>query len=185
VVEFDAGRWVFANDLERKVLVDVGSFKREGRGGVESILLVFERRIGSVLVDRRVICEKSKYRSDLVDNRTRSSLTEGSTFSLVHEELVSLSSENNVPRVNGSTSNHKHGNNTVGNEDLGAVFGSEILDDRIVGGRRVVTETVDNLKRLLVLGVDSIENSVVFVEETVRGAAGSSNLMSKGGNERE
>lgn len=52
--------------------------------------------------------------------------TERSTFALVHEELVGLASEDNVPGVDGARRAHEHGEDGVGRKDLSLVLGGEL-----------------------------------------------------------
>ena len=62
VLEVDPGFRGVADDLERKVLVDVGRLERERSRGVERVLLVLQRRVGSVLVDGREVWQREEER---------------------------------------------------------------------------------------------------------------------------
>lgn len=169
VVELDARVGVFAHDLEGKVLVDVGRLERQGRGGVEVVLLVLERRVGRIFVDGGVVCMTERVRRG---DRTRTTrklrLTERSSLALVHEELVAFPRDDNVPGVDRPGGAHEHTQDRVGRKDLSLVCRGELLDDGVVRRRGVVADALDDLKGLLRLGVDSVVRLVVLVEESMR-----------------
>jgi len=103
----------------------------------------------------------------------KSKLTESRSLPLVQEQLLSLSNHNDVPRVDTPGSAHEQTENGVGSEDGSGVLGSELLDDGIVGGGRVVSSSVDGLEGKGGLGVDSVVGLLVGVDGSVGGAGDS------------
>lgn len=142
---------VVAHNLVGKVVVDVGSLVREGGRLVDTILVsigTLERGIGSVFVDR--------------DHVKRSVLT------LVQEDLVALSYNDDIPGVDGSRCAHQRRENAVSGEDSCLILLSQLLDNRIRGSSNIVCSTVDRSESLFT-GLDSclVVGAVVVLEETV------------------
>lgn len=139
------------HNLVGKVVVDIGSLLRERGGLVDRILGSLgslERRIGGVLVD-----------GDHVKS---------GVVALVKEDLVALSDNDDIPRVDGTGGAHQHRENAISGEDGGLLLVSELLDDRIHRGRDVVGSTVKRKKLALrVLDWWLVVGAVVGIYETV------------------
>ncbi|KAI6760135.1 hypothetical protein HG531_013336 [Fusarium graminearum] len=92
--------FVLNNDLVGEVVVDVCGLLGEGVRLVDGVLAAIssiERSVGSVLVN----CHHVK----------------SSVVTLVKEDLVALSRDDNIPGIDGSRRAHEHGKNAVGSED--------------------------------------------------------------------
>ncbi|KAI6754332.1 hypothetical protein HG530_012846 [Fusarium avenaceum] len=97
----DLGGLVLNNNLVGEVVVDVGGLLGEGVRLVDGVLATIgsiERGVGGVLVD----CHHIK----------------GGIITLIQEDLVALSRDDNIPGVNGSRRAHEHGENAIGGEDV-------------------------------------------------------------------
>lgn len=132
-------------------MVDIGGLLGESGGLVDGVLTTIgsiEGSIGGVLVD-----------GDHV---------EMGIVTLVDEDLVALSNNDDIPGVYGTGRAHEHGENAVGGEDGSLVLLSELLDDGIRGGGDVVSSTVDGCELLLgALDGVLVEGAVIGVEEAV------------------
>lgn len=153
LVEGNLGLGVLGDGLQGEVVVDEGSLHGEGGGSVD--LLVLGRGLGDL-------------QGGIVGVLVDGDQVQRSTVTLVEVDLIALVDDDNIPRVDGASSAHEHGENVRGSKDGGSVLLGQLVDDRVLGGSHVVSGAVEGLDSALgILDRRLVVGTVVVVEETV------------------
>mmetsp|Transcript_10830 Transcript_10830/g.16323 ORF Transcript_10830/g.16323 Transcript_10830/m.16323 type:complete len:292 (+) Transcript_10830:1005-1880(+) len=89
-------------------------------------------------------------------------------FSLVKEKLFSFFSDQNIPRINRSSSAHQNRQNIISNKHMVLLLSSQFLNNRIIASCDIEERSVNLFKRLLVSDTNTIVSLVEVPQRTAK-----------------